>query len=538
MVLTRSEFSTEFRGEGDFIEFKEGVSASRTHDAAVAFSNADGGVVLYGVRDDGTVVGVTDVGEKERLIHEALASAVNPGRYDIHEVQVDGRSVIALSVHRRREGFAQTPGGVVRIRRGASNPALMGTDLSRFMARQAFESFESTPTELRLDAADGDRLRAVADAHRWPIDEEIPDRLVEAGLAIRQRRGMVLSVAGALHLLDDPTQVGGRAFIDLRRFDDGSSEPNKTWRVGGSVADQIERATNSILDELGSTSVVLGVQRVEMPKLPPAVLREAIANAVAHRSYENAGSAVRVEIRPDRISITSPGRLPEPVTIENLRVQQAARNEVVLDVLRRLGLAEDLGLGIDRMQDGMQAEMLQPPEFEEDDASFTVTLPLGGAVTPRERAWVRNLIDRGQLDSRSAPVLVHAAREGAVTNSEVRGLLGVDSVVARGILQNLVAAGVVEQRGERGGAQYVIASGLGVPARIRNSDEELEQLVVGLAATGIVTNALVRDETGLDRVDALAVLRRLVQRGALIQEGTRRGTRYVLPPGSRPTQIS
>lgn len=527
MVMTAREFSAAFRGEGEFVEFKEGVSASRTHDAVVAFSNADGGVVLYGVRDDGTIVGVTDVGEKERHIHEAIASVANPGRYDIHEVQVDGKSVIALSVHRRREGFAQTPGGVVKIRRGASNPALMGTDLSRFMARRAFESFETTPTDIALDAADGDLLQAVADAYRWPNDDDIAARLVESGLALRDGGEAVLSMAGALHLLDDPTQIGVRAFVDLRRFDDESPEPNRTWRVGGSVAEQIERATASILDELGSTSVVLGVQRVDMPKLPPAVLREAIANAVAHRSYENAGSAVRVEIRPDRVSIVSPGRLPEPVTVENLRVQQAARNEAVLDVLRRLGLAEDLGLGIDRMQDGMQAEMLQPPEFEEDDASFTVTLPLGGAVTPRERAWVRNLIDRGQLDSRSAPVLVHAAREGTVTNSDVRGLLGVDSVVARTILQSLVAAGVVEQQGERGGAQYVIAAGLGVPARIRHSDEELDELVLGLARRGPVTNAMVREETGLDRVDALSVLQRLVRSGVLAQEGTRRGTKYV-----------
>ena len=533
MMMTGAEFSAALSGEGDLVEFKEGVSAARTQDAVVAFSNADGGVVLYGVRDDGTICGVADVGEKQRLIHQAVAAVANPGRYDIHQVQVDDKTILALSVHRRREGFAQTPGGVVRIRRGASNPALMGTDLSRFMALRVFESFETMPTDVRLDSADGDLLQAVADAYHWPIDDEITDRLIETGLALRKDGGVVLSVAGALHLLDDPTRIGVRAFIDLRRFDDDSAEPNRTWRVVGSVAEQIERATASILDELGSTSVVIGVQRVEIPKLPPAVLREAIANAVAHRSYENAGSAVRVELRPDRVSIVSPGRLPEPVTIENLRVQQAARNEAVLDLLRRLGLAEDLGLGIDRMQDGMQAEMLQPPEFEEDDASFMVTLPLGGAVTPRERAWVRNLIDQGQLDSRSAPVLVHAAREGAVTNSDVRGLLGIDSVNARGILQNLVEAGIVEQRGERGGAQYVIASGLGVPARIRHSDEELDALVLGLARSGPVTNTLVREETGLDRVGALSVLQRLVRRGELAQKGTKRGTKY-LP--KEPTQ--
>ncbi len=97
---------------------------------SLPLSNADGGVILYGVRDDGTVVGVMDVGEKERVIHAAVASLANPGRYDLHELQVEGKAVIVRSVHRRVEGFAQTPGGVVKIRRGASNPALTSSRAS------------------------------------------------------------------------------------------------------------------------------------------------------------------------------------------------------------------------------------------------------------------------------------------------------------------------------------------------------------------------------------------------------------------------
>jgi ATP-dependent DNA helicase RecG len=63
-----------------------------------------------------------------------------------------------------------------------------------------------------------------------------------------------------------------------------------------------------------------------MPELPPRAIREAIANAVADRSYEHAGTAIRVEIRSTSLTITSPGGLPEPVTVENIRFQQAARN--------------------------------------------------------------------------------------------------------------------------------------------------------------------------------------------------------------------
>ena len=63
--------------------------------------------------------------------------------------------------------------------------------------------------------------------------------------------------------------------------------------------------------------VVVGLYRHELPRIPKTVLREAIANAVAHRTYENARQAIRIEIHRDRITVRSPGGLPEPVTIEN-----------------------------------------------------------------------------------------------------------------------------------------------------------------------------------------------------------------------------
>jgi ATP-dependent DNA helicase RecG len=338
----------------------------------------------------------------------------------------------------------------------------------------------------------------------------------------------VLTVAGSLLLLPDPAVAGGRPYLDIRRYSGDDPDPDKLWEVRGPIDQQVELATQDLLDELGSISAIVGVQRINMAKLPPGAIREAVANAVAHRTYEHAGTAIRVEIRPTSLTITSPGGLAEPVTVENIRFQQAARNDRILGALRRMGLAEDLGKGIDRIEDDMAADLLQPPEFEDDGSFFIVRLRLGGAVTPRERAWVRGLIQNSRLDPRAAVVIVAAAREGAVSNSDVRGLLDVDSVEARTILQTLVGEQVLIRRGERGGAQYLIAPGLGVPARIRHTDAELDAIALSLAGRGPVTNALYRERTGLNSHEARAVLRRLVDRGELMQLGERRGTRYVL----------
>ena len=529
MVMTAEQFGEAFPGEGEHVELKQGVSASRIQEAAVAFSNADGGVLIAGVAPDGRVVGVRQPGEKAKDVHQALRDARNPGRYDVREILVDGTTVLVVSIARRHEGFSQTSGGAVLMRRGASNVALLGAELSRFLARRTFETFEVTPTDVPVEDADPDLVRRIRDAFGWAATSDLDTALVEGGFAVIEHGRRVLTVAGALLLLTEPASVGGRPYIDIRRYSADDPDPDKTWEARGPVDHQVEQATASILDELGSVSAILGVQRVEMPKIPPRVIREAIANAVAHRSYELAGAAIRVDIRASHVSITSPGGLPEPVTVDNIRDQQAARNDRLLGALRRLGLAEDLGKGIDRMEDDMAAEILHAPKFADDGSFFTVTLRLGGVVTPRERVWVRDLIQQGRLDARAAIVLVAVAREGSIGNSDVRRLLDVDSVAARSILQSLVTEGVLVQQGERGGAQYLISPDLAVPARIRHTDAELDAVALDLARRGPLTNATLRETTGLDRQHALAVLRRLVDQGQLIQTGERRGTRYQLP---------
>lgn len=531
LFLDPPAFSAAFPGEDDHLELKQGISAHRIQETAVAFSNADGGVLVAGVSPDGRVVGIANPGEKAKDIHQAFRDVQNPGRYEVRELQVEDKTVLVVAVDRRHQGFAQTPAGVVLVRRGASNTALLGPDLSRFLARRTFTTFELTPTDVpATEAAPALRLR-LCDAYGWPDDDDALDRMVENGFVAVERQDTVLTVAGALILLPDPKRMGGRPYIDVRRYAEGEPDPDRVWEIVGPVDDQIEQASALVRGELGSVSAIVGTRRIELPRLPERALREAVANAVAHRSYENAGTAIRIDIHPSHVTITSPGGLPEPVTIEHIRVQQAARNDRLLGALRRLHLAEDQGKGIDRIEDDMAVNLLHAPEFATDGSFFSITLQLGGVVTPRERAWVRGLMEDDRLDPRSSLVLVEIARIGRATNGQVRDLLDVDSVVARSILQGLIREGILVQIGERGGAEYRIDSSVAVPARIRHTDAELEQLALDMAAEAPLTNALLRMETGLDAAQARKVLKRLVERGELVQRGSRRGTRYE-PMGS------
>ncbi|HEX5762371.1 MAG TPA: RNA-binding domain-containing protein [Solirubrobacterales bacterium] len=525
LTLAPDEFKQAFPEESEHTEFKSGISRKQLQETAVAFSNADGGVILVGVADDGEILGRSLDGGTADAIHQVMRDVRDPGRYSIHEVAVGNRPITVISIARRQEGFAQTSSGIVRTRKGTRDEPLFGSDLQRFINARSATRYELTPTPLAIDASESELLEQLAQAFGWGRDSW-PERLVEHGFAHDGH----LTVAGALHLLRNPSEVLGKAHVELLRFrSDESVDYDLRLEIEGSLPDQLELAADRVLDELGTELVVLGIRRYDLPRVPPVVIREAIANALAHRSYEDNRTPVRIEIRPSSVIVLSPGGLPEPVTVENIRETTAPRNLSTIKALRHLGLAEDAGRGIDVMQDTMLQEMLDPPRFEDRGHEVVVTLPIRSAVAPVERAWIRELERRGALEGPDRLALVHAARGETLTNAKVRRILQTDEGTAREVLQRLRDTGFLEQRGERGGASYHLEGSLQPPAGLRLGPDELANLIENLAAEGPISNADVRQATGLERVEAREMLGRLAEQGRLTKTGERRGTRYSLP---------
>ncbi len=525
LTLPRIAFAREFPAEGDHVEFKKGAGERPIRETAVAFSNTAGGVILVGVDDSGVVLGRALNSGTADAIHNALSHARDIGRYDVRALDVEGVAITVVSVARREEGFAQTSNGRVLVRRGTRDEPVFGADLQRLINERSAARFETTPSAVEVGAADSAALDRVRRAHGWGGDIS-PHRLEEIGLASAGR----LTIAGVLCLHPDPARALGKAFVEILRYpSDETADYDRRDEVRGPVDHQIEETTRLIVDHLGTELVVLGVRRYDLPRIPEVVVREAVANAVAHRSYEASGTPVRVELRPSSVIVTSPGSLREPVTVANIREANAARNLDVMKTLRRLGLAEDAGRGVDVMQDTMRSEMLEPPQFQDTGHSVVVTLPVRAAVAPIERAWIRELETRGELAPTDRLVLVHAARGEELTNSVVRGLSQVDSHEARAMLQRLRDGGFLVQHGERGGSFYRLAESLRPPAGLRLGPADLADIVERLADGGPVANADVRAATGLDRLAALAVLDGLVRAGRLRRSGERRGTRYSRP---------
>ncbi|MGH3997520.1 MAG: ATP-binding protein [Pseudonocardiaceae bacterium] len=337
--------------------------------------------------------------------------------------------------------------------------------------------------------------------------------------------------------------------VEIRWYDGAGPDFLRRTTIGGPLPEQVRMAAHTVINEIGSHPVITGIHRRDLPRLPPVVIREAIANAVAHRSYERDHSAIIIDIRPHQVVVTSPGPLPESVTVATMRHAQAARNPSVIAVLRKFGLTEDAGRGVDVMQDVMRDEMLDPPIFEEVGEFLRVTLPINGPITPEERAWLKDLEELGKLEPAERLLLVRAARREPVirlrmsggkllkagestmprrlTNAEARKVTGLGRDEARTALKRLRDQGFLTQHGQRGGAYYLLNPTLIRGAAHGMTDEEIEQLVLDAAKQQAIRNEDVRRLTGLDSSAVGSMLRRLTERGLLERRGEKRGTEYV-----------
>ena len=552
--LSAEQFAKDFPAESERIEFKESVPLDQIANTAAAFSNTDGGVILLGVSDTGQIVGLSLSSDKEIEIHNRLASVAGLGDYRVHRLKVEGRDLAAIGVNRQRDGFAQLSNGQVKERRGASNHTLMGTQLADFIARRFVRAPEATATEAGADQIERDLALQLAAAWEWDIAGDqglLMQRLRDNAFLIAAGHDERLSVAGALYLIADPGRVLGKAYVEVFRYRDDGLDYDRRAEFRGPLPEQVRNATTFVLDELGFDMAMLGVDRHELHRLPRPALREVIANAVAHRSYATTGEAVRIEIRPDRVVVRSPGALPGGVTLADIADRSVPRNILVIRTLRFFGVAEDAGRGVDLMQRHMALNFMAPPHFEADDASVTVTLPLGSEAIPAERALLAQMLMVGNGEStrphsvgeresgdhgmspQDATLLIQAIRGRTLTNSRARELLGVDARESRATLQRLRDRGLLEQHGTDSGSLYSLHSRFAGPDGVRTRPRDFVAEVLALSREGPITNASVRARTGLDRAMAVRILNRLVAEGKLERRGSKRGTHYVFDNDSR-----
>ena len=248
----------------------------------------------------------------------------------------------------------------------------------------------------------------------------------------------------------DYIRVPGRQWVEDpdHRFD--------TLEIRAPLFTAIRRATSTVRDELiQSFSLPEGaLAREDEPTLPLRVIREAIVNAVMHRSYRIHGAiqiiryANRLEIRNPGHSIKAEEQLGEPGS--------EARNPRIAAVLHEVNIAETKGSGIRAMRELMLAQDLLPPTFESSRRpdQFVATFLFHHFLGPDDLAWLRQLTNEPITDEESR-ALVFVRELGAIDNAAYRSINRTDTLNASGHLRRLRDLGLLEMKGASSRTYYV-----------------------------------------------------------------------------------
>lgn len=218
----------------------------------------------------------------------------------------------------------------------------------------------------------------------------------------------------------------------------------------------IPRAVAAIMDDLPTRfSLPPGeLVRQDAPLLPLRVVREAVVNAVMHRSYRT-HSAIqilryqnRIEIRNPGHSLKSPDLLGEPGS--------TTRNPRIAAVLHDLRFAESKGSGVRVMRDLMRQHDLEPPALESDTHGdqFVATFLFHHFLDAADLAWLRSLTAE-PLAPEEARALIFVREVGAIDNGVFRGFGARDTLAASARLRRLRDLGLLDRKGAGNRSYYV-----------------------------------------------------------------------------------
>ncbi|MGD0088310.1 MAG: ATP-binding protein [Planctomycetota bacterium] len=393
-------------GEDSGVEFKRDDVTN--HDLAkelVAFLNLDGGTVLLGVEDDGTISGTT----RERLeewVSElcrvkitppvipflSWAKEIEPGK-DILAVRVPlGPDKPYARVHNDRRTYY--------VRVGSTCREASREELERMFQAGGHVRYGLKPVPgASLDDLDSRRLRdyfirvlngsvpADEDSQGWTTLLRNLDLMVEsAGQMLPAVDGMLLFGKNPKRFLP---QSGIRALCYPGATADYAAQADQDLKgpllpllskQGESVviteSGLLDQALDFIRRNTQPTAHLEAGQRVDRPAYPDVVLREAIVNALVHRDYSIIGTDITLALFADRLEIQSPGRLPNTVTLESMKYGlRYARNQTLVNIMRDYRYVDFRGMGIrDKIIPGMRNHNGTEPDLIEEHERFTVRL--------------------------------------------------------------------------------------------------------------------------------------------------------------------
>src|SRR2546425_884310 len=384
------------RGEGGRTEFKSNVDLEAIGTAVVSFLNASGGTLLVGVDDRGEILGVHEPHKTALGIWRSLTDLLSPSAlYSVNVEEIAGKRVIVIDVP-SGEDIPYLYGGRIAVRHGTRNLPATAQDISSLIMNRhpSGVRWERLPA-LGVDMKDLDHPEILGMAsevaqrrlYNWSAPAE-PERILEELNLIKDDMPLNGSV---VLFARSPARPYPQTRVRVARFasqDQAEFSDNRVLEGHAfTLMEQIDRFLRSAVPIVSSLPTG-GFRRKESPAYPWAALREGVVNALVHRDYAAYDGGVSISVLPNRIEIWNSGRLPEGMSIEDLKRGSISRpqNPDIAHVFFLRGFIERVGIGGRRIVTECLEARLPEPTWELRAGGVLLTLRLSHGETQASRA--------------------------------------------------------------------------------------------------------------------------------------------------------
>lgn len=537
-IPKKEDLFTEFKSD---TKEKNGLPDSELIDAIVGMTNAEGGILYLGVEDDGEITGLTKQHKDAIGVMALIANSTVPTVSTRAEIITENKKdILRIEVPKTRTVTATSRGKTLRRRlKFDGSPEvvpLFPYEISSRLSELSLLDFSAQPlegaTDDDLDNLEFERLRNIiknnigSDKSLLELNQE--DFYKALHFVVEENGKIIPTVTGLLFL--------------------GKTESLKRLIPTYRASFQVLSGTNVKINETSNEPLVkifekfytyfqawnpekemeYGLFRIPVPEFTPGAFREGLLNAFCHRDYTQLGQ-VRVLIDDEGMTISSQGGFIEGVNSENLIfVEPHGRNPCLSDVLKRVGLAEKTGRGIDRIYEGSILYGRPWPDYSESTSSI---VKLFVSRANPDMQFTKMIAD--EQNRRNQPLSINALmilstirNERRVTAERLSEVIHLNKSRTSSTIENLVEAGLVEAIGNGVNRSYILSAKVYKQNNesvkyVRQTDIDAvryPELIIKLAKQqdGVITKEDVAELLKITDVQAYLQIKKLLTEGKLV----------------------
>lgn len=534
------------------IEFKsdqEKLADNEIIEAVVAFANTDGGVLYLGVENNGNITGLHNEHRDPTRLAAFIANKTVPPVTVRSEVIDHNLPILKITVPRRTSVVATSSGKILRRRIKADgepeNIPMYPFEIATRLSSLSLLDYSAQPvpdaTIEDLDVVERERLRnIIRNYHGEQNLLELTDEELDKALQLTTTvEGKMIPTFTGLLLIGKKDRLKAlmpTAESAIQVLNGTNIKVNESFTLPLLAA--FEKISEYMNAWNRSEEMEIGLFRVTIPDIDSRAFRESLVNAYSHRDYSMLGR-VRVQLNDEGLTISNPGGFIEGINMHNLLdAEPHGRNPVLADALKRIGLAERTGRGIDRIYEGSLLYGRLLPDYS-GTTDIRVNLFIPKSIP--DKAFIKMLSDEQQRIGRSLPIhsllvlnslkhLYRAAIKDLVEDTNI------EEIKIKNIIEFFAEAGLVEAIGTGKGRYYILSSKVyqssdNTVAYIRQSGIDTlryNELVLKYAKTQeFITRGNIAELLHVTPSQAYRILRKLVDENKLKLEGKGKFAKYI-----------